>query len=1264
METKGKVKKKGRKLPSSGSGQDEDRALSPHSEHHEIHNQTRAKFDELLKSAMDQDASDSGKAPKKKKKARSQTAGAMLESLKKGGDLQKSFTEDTTALNNTFNAEDSPRYTKNTTNARRKKLPPKKGNLNRGYVDDEDDGMEMAEMGKDDGLKKKKKKTVKKKSEEDEEETAVDPTMTVSELEHTPKKPKRRRKKTREEDEEQEEQDEVAKETDEDQLDGEEGNGTPRGKGKKKKKKKKSTNLPMPTDDGQVLGVTVHRSDRLKPDLYIAHPLVRVHIVDLKTGNYVKKSSRERAVTSYYETKNENLEYILPILTKPFDFKKRKSMTPSWEDQIIFNESYQYLIQNRDDCPSIILLFEILDFVSMTTASSRPRLFKGQGTWHRIAWAFLKLVGANGAPNTEKKVRLQLFHPPFAYKAKPDQLDVFQWWENIHRQPYPATLYVTVKSIKPPQDVDPAARSLFATQEERGLMTYKELKETMSLRNKDQNLNRTNAPSLWSKLPGQTCRIPNKEILSLAGDKKGCHVIKFSPDGHHIACGCKDKDGYPILVYEIPSGREKCQFPGHYGLIYDIRWSPSGNDILTASSDGTARIWHIDMPDSAALKVFPHPSFVYTARYHPTYETFIITGGYDNFIRVWSIESNSQTGELMYELKGHEGFVNSIAFSPDGIFMYSGDSEGKIIVWKSAGSDGNWMMRRHVEDKELMGVPINSLQVHPSGRRVIVHCRDNHIRMLDLRLFCVMQNYIGVLNFREQIRSILSPCGSFVFSGSEDRHGYVWNTDTGEQVAAYTQLGYRQPVCDVDYHPHEHMVALCSRGEGHPIQVYIYDAKVAHLTMGFARTKLGKEAEDGNVTEEEERLVGTLRTKHDIDQDIEDKKHERLARVKRKLASVMAIQNPPSDLNQTTASMHTSGYAPGHAPGYTPGASAPYETWGSTFDYSTTPWHTQTAGTLGFTGGRGGPGFTSTPYKKGPMPTINLNAESDGKAIFTFKAPVVEDKHKQYNKVVALYNYKAQRSDELSLEVGYEITVLHKDNENWWMGQLANGQQGYFPANYVSYEGEEEDQTQMASRYQLEQSGLDETDAGSPKRRSQVKGQHRAGSTPKKPSKERFSAVTTKSGELKFISGAEDSEVELVSSLATPKKKKKKTVRLAANLDQSDVMTTDGESPRHARPPKGHSRSRTAPHLSSNSQLDDSQASVTRTPLRRKKLKMNDSHNMEDSGTDGDGVTPRSARLRRGSRENLLGGELGSMTKKGGKKKTKSKHLDSDESHA
>lgn len=38
--------------------------------------------------------------------------------------------------------------------------------------------------------------------------------------------------------------------------------------------------------------------------------------------------------------------------------------------------------------------------------------------------------------------------------------------------------------------------------------------------------------------------------------------------------------------------------------------------------------------------------------------------------------------------------------------------------------------------------------------------------------------------------------------------------------------------------------------------------------------------------------------------------------------------------------------------------------------------------------------------------------------------------------VVALYDYRAQRSDELDIDVGDDILVLLKENENWWMGQL------------------------------------------------------------------------------------------------------------------------------------------------------------------------------------------------------------------------------------
>lgn len=52
--------------------------------------------------------------------------------------------------------------------------------------------------------------------------------------------------------------------------------------------------------------------------------------------------------------------------------------------------------------------------------------------------------------------------------------------------------------------------------------------------------------------------------------------------------------------------------------------------------------------------------------------------------------------------------------------------------------------------------------------------------------------------------------------------------------------------------------------------------------------------------------------------------------------------------------------------------------------------------------------------------------------------------------VVALYDYNANRSDELTVRRGDVIQVLYKDNESWWFGRLDNGLQGYFLASYVA----------------------------------------------------------------------------------------------------------------------------------------------------------------------------------------------------------------------
>ena len=53
-----------------------------------------------------------------------------------------------------------------------------------------------------------------------------------------------------------------------------------------------STQSKFGFDDDLVLGVYIHRSDRLKTDLLVSHPMVKIHVVDQRSGLYVKKDHR------------------------------------------------------------------------------------------------------------------------------------------------------------------------------------------------------------------------------------------------------------------------------------------------------------------------------------------------------------------------------------------------------------------------------------------------------------------------------------------------------------------------------------------------------------------------------------------------------------------------------------------------------------------------------------------------------------------------------------------------------------------------------------------------------------------------------------------------------------------------------------------------------------------------------------------------------------------------------------------------------------
>ena len=106
-------------------------------------------------------------------------------------------------------------------------------------------------------------------------------------------------------------------------------------------------------------------------------------------------------------------------------------------------------------------------------------------------------------------------------------------------------------------------------------------------------------------------------------------------------------------------------------------FSPDGCQILTASWDGTAKLW--DAVQGNLLSTFAgHMGRLYFADFLP--DGRMVTGGQDNTARIWDRE----TGDLLCVFRAHTATVGSVAFSPEGKYVLTGNWDGKARLWPFA----------------------------------------------------------------------------------------------------------------------------------------------------------------------------------------------------------------------------------------------------------------------------------------------------------------------------------------------------------------------------------------------------------------------------------------------------------------------------------------------------------------------------------------------------------------------------------------------------
>ena len=95
---------------------------------------------------------------------------------------------------------------------------------------------------------------------------------------------------------------------------------------------------------------------------------------------------------------------------------------------------------------------------------------------------------------------------------------------------------------------------------------------------------------------------------------------------------------YKRQIWNIANHEEVHTLVGHTATLWTIRFSPDGTQVVTASWDGTARIW--DVETGALVRVLDSGSAdaLYWAEFSPDGET-IVTGSIEgDRVNLWQVD--------------------------------------------------------------------------------------------------------------------------------------------------------------------------------------------------------------------------------------------------------------------------------------------------------------------------------------------------------------------------------------------------------------------------------------------------------------------------------------------------------------------------------------------------------------------------------------------------------------------------------------------------
>jgi WD40 repeat protein len=253
-------------------------------------------------------------------------------------------------------------------------------------------------------------------------------------------------------------------------------------------------------------------------------------------------------------------------------------------------------------------------------------------------------------------------------------------------------------------------------------------------------------------------------------------ALDISPDRKFLASVDGDSEDKTVHLCDTVTGKEIARLKDHQRPIVTVAFSPDGKYLASGNPFEPIDLW--DLETLTVVRRFEHQQGGMQLRFSVDGRT-LASGSMDGSVRLWDVE----TGNALPPLTGYRGWINEVAFAPDGKTIALAGADSQLIHF--------WDVATATECRIAAGHrgQIQTISFSPDGKLVATaggdwRDRDHTIYLWDAGTGKEVRKFVGHAG---KIRTLhFSPDGKRLVSGSEKEGDFrIWDVATGEEQAKF-----------------------------------------------------------------------------------------------------------------------------------------------------------------------------------------------------------------------------------------------------------------------------------------------------------------------------------------------------------------------------------------------------------------------------------------------------------------------------------------------